>query len=208
MIEHLRGTILHKEPARVVLDAGGVGYGIEIPDRISARLGEPGAEARLWIHTIVREDDISLFGFEHRIEREAFGVCIGIGGFGPRVALSVLATFEVDELVRVVLRNDVRAMTRVPGIGTKKAEKLILELKDRVRKLSSPSPASDGAPGSAPAGPARSFDPRGEEAMLALEALGTPPPVARRAVERAIELVPPDGTVEQLVREALRHRAP
>ena len=210
MIEHLAGTILHKEEDRVVLDVGGVGYGVSVPARTSQALGSVGADARLWIKTHVTETDFSLFGFEHRGEREAFEVFLGISGVGPRLALAVLSTFDIEQIIQIAMTGDAATLKKVPGIGLKKAEKLILELKGRVDRLSAgvrPQRLAElGTSARIEAFDAQLPNDAARDAARALEALGVQTANARRAILRAIEAVGEGAAVEDLVREGLRHR--
>lgn len=207
MIEFLRGTILHRDDEHTVIEAGGVGYGLDLPAPTAMRLGGVGDEAELWVYTHVGEDVLRLYGFQTRSEREVFEIFLGISGVGPRLALAILSTFSAPELVQIVLRGDAAALKAVPGVGLKKAEKLLLELKGRIDRL-----GGSGAGGGV--GAERGADvmaiPRPEgpeaEAVAALEALEVNPAVARRAVARAAEKLGPGGSVENLVREGLRLR--
>lgn len=211
MIEHLTGAVLEKDASHVVLDVRGVGYGLDVSARTAAALPPVGAEARLWVTTHVTDSAMSLFGFGSRGEREVFEVFLGISGFGPRLGLAVLSTFSIEEIVRIAIAGDAHTLKKVPGIGLKKAEKLIVELKGRVNKLSAGIGAERMAEigRSAPAGATIEFIPPvgpPREAVEALEALDLPPVAARRAIARAIEALGPAATTEALVREGLRHR--
>jgi holliday junction DNA helicase RuvA len=207
MIEFLRGAIVHRDEDHVVVEAGGVGYGMDVPATTAQRLGHRGDEAELWVYTHVSEDTLRLYGFHDRNEREVFEVFLGISGVGPRLALAILSTFSGPDLIQIVLTGNAAALKAVPGIGLKKAEKLLLELKGRVDRLggSLPSGAIAGPGGAAaiasplPQGPTA-------EAVAALEALEVNPAVARRAIAKALEKLGADAAVEELVREGLRHR--
>lgn len=204
MIEFLRGTILHRDDDHVVLEAGGVGYGLDLPATAALQLGGVGEEAELWVYTHVAEDMLRLFGFQSRNEREVFEIFLGISGVGPRLALAILSTFSAPELVQIVLRGDAAALKAVPGVGLKKAEKLLLELKGRIDRLGGTHA------GAAKRGAAVMAVPQPEgaeaEAVAALEALEVNPAVARRAVARAAEKLGAGSSVEDLVREGLRVR--
>lgn len=206
MIEYLRGTLLHRDEDHIVVDVGGVGYGLDLPTPAVARLGGIGDEAEFWVFTHVAEDALQLYGFSTRHEREVFEIFLGISGVGPRLALAILSTFSAPELVQIVLRGDAGALKAVPGVGLKKAEKLLLELKGRIERLGgAPSGERSGKRGAAvmtlagPAGPVA-------EAIAALEALEVGPAIARRAVAKAAEKLGPGTSVEDLVREGLRYR--
>jgi Holliday junction DNA helicase RuvA len=209
LIEHLAGTILYKDDERVVVSAAGVGYGVGVPARTSEALGPVGSEAQLWIKTHVTENDIELFGFEHRGEREAFETMLEISGFGPRILLALLSRFDIPQIVQIAMTGDAQRLKSVPGIGLKKAEKLILELKNRVKRLSEgiePSrlEAIAAAPGmgTLPDLPTEAA----RDSAQALEALGVAPANARRAILRALEHLGPEAESAELVREGLRHR--
>jgi Holliday junction DNA helicase RuvA len=207
MIEYLRGTILHREEDHVVLEAGGVGYGLDVPGPTALRLGSVGDEATLWVYTHVGEDVLRLFGFQTRNEREVFEIFLGISGVGPRLALAILSTFSAQDLVQIVMTGDARALKAVPGIGLKKAEKLLLELKGRIDRIGS---EISGAGRGANRGAAVMAIPLPQgaagEAVAALEALEVNPATARRAIAKALKKLGDDSRVEDLVREGLRFR--
>ena len=132
MIAHLSGTLLEKHVQRLVVDVGGVGYEVFVPLSTFYAVGDPGARVTLGIHTRVTDDAISLYGFHTPLERSLFERLIAINGVGPKVALAVLSGIETRDLVRAVRQSDVARLVRIPGIGKKTAERLILELKDRL----------------------------------------------------------------------------
>jgi Holliday junction DNA helicase RuvA len=209
MIEHLTGQILGKEEGRLVLDVGGVGYGLDIPDRTMEGIGNVGSRASLWVSTYVREEELKLFGFSSRGERDVFEVFLEISGIGPRLALAILSRVAIEELIGIVMRGDVEALKSIPGVGTKKAEKLLLELKGRVKRLSvgiEPATMAALAAADPSVGPSEIQTGAGRDAVAALEALEIPAVAARRAVARAIEILGPAADAEALVREGLRHR--
>ena len=196
MIARLRGRLADKEPGRLVLDVNGVGYEVRVPLSTYGEVGEPGAEVSLRIHTHVREDTLSLFGFASRLELELFERLLGVNGVGPRLALAVLSGVEPRELVQAVRRGEHARLNAVPGVGRKTAERIGLELKD---KLPAPAPQEAGDPG---AGPDR--DLRGD-VLSALVNLGYQRPVAERAAEAAVRGTP--GGFEATLRAALRELA-
>ncbi len=134
MIAYLRGRILDKHPQRVIVDVGGVGYDVQVPLSTFYNLGDAGADVTLRVHTHVREDALSLFGFTTALELELFERLIAINGVGPRLALAVLSGIEAAELVRAVRLQDVARLVTIPGVGKKTAERIALELKDRLPK--------------------------------------------------------------------------
>ncbi len=133
MIAFLRGRLLEKHPNRLVVDVQGVGYEVHVPLSTFYRMPEPGGEVSLRVHTHVREDAISLFGFANQLELQIFERLIAISGIGPKLALAVLSGIEATELAVAVQRGDVARLTAIPGIGKKTAERIELELKDRLQ---------------------------------------------------------------------------
>ncbi len=132
MIAWLHGRLVEKHPTRLILDVHGVGYDVAVPVSTFYAVGEPGAEVTLRIHTHVREDAIALFGFLSPFELLIFERLIGISGIGPKLALAVLSGIDAGDFVGAVQRNDVSRLTRIPGVGKKTAERICLELKDKL----------------------------------------------------------------------------
>jgi Holliday junction DNA helicase RuvA len=145
VIARLSGRLLEKFPDRAVLDVGGVGYLVWISFQTFRELPPPGAETALLTHTHVREDTLALFGFATEREKTLFELLIAVSGVGPRLALTLLSGIPGDELVAALASSDVRRLTAVPGIGKKTAERLALELKEKVEKLFAPEPGSPAA---------------------------------------------------------------
>jgi holliday junction DNA helicase RuvA len=142
MIGRLTGRLAEKSTDHVILDVAGVGYLVHIPLSTFYDLPEEGQPAALLVHTHVREDAFTLYGFLSAREKDLFSLLIGVSGIGPRVALTVLSGIPPDELIDALARQDVRRLTAIPGVGKKTAERMVLELKDRVLRLSEPpSPA-------------------------------------------------------------------
>lgn len=135
MIARLSGTIAETEANTLILDVHGVGYKVVVPVSTLAELGESGTQATLQIHMHVREDEISLFGFSTSEQKKAFELLIGVSGIGPKVALSILSTMDVATLAEAVAAEDTRTLVRVPGLGAKTAQRLVLELKDRLATM-------------------------------------------------------------------------
>lgn len=195
MIAHLRGRLLEKHPNRVVVDVGGVGYDVQVPVSSFYGLGDAGADVSLRIHTHVREDVIALFGFGSALELQLFERLIAVSGIGPKVALAVLSGIEPPELVHAVQRGDVARLTAIPGIGKKTAERIVLELKDRLAAMGT----SGGAPEAVTAGgPAR------DDLLSALLNLGYHRPAAEKAVDAAIK-ADAAASFEAALRAALKH---
>jgi holliday junction DNA helicase RuvA len=134
MIAHLRGRVLEKHPNRLILDVGGVGYDVQVPLSTFYTAGDPGAEVALRIHTHVREDALALYGFATAIELTMFDKLIGVNGIGPKLALAVLSGIDALDLVRAIERNDVARLVVIPGVGKKTAERICVELRDRLPK--------------------------------------------------------------------------
>lgn len=196
MIAHLRGRLLRKEPQEAVVDVGGVGYRVAIPVSTYYKLGDPGAEVELRIHTHVREDALLLFGFLTATEQQLFEKLIEISGVGPRLAVTILSGIEVPDLLLALQTSDVARLVRIPGVGKKTAERLVLELKDKVKMLGAgePLPATAGA---APAHAAK------DDLVSALVHLGWARPEAERGVDRVLKDAP-EERFEDLLRRALR----
>lgn len=144
MIAHLAGTLLEKHVQRLVVDVGGVGYDVQVPLSTFYAVGEPGARVTLRVHTHVREDALQLFGFVTALELTLFQRLIAVSGIGPKVALAVLSGIEPADLIRAVRGSDIARLTRIPGVGKKTSERIVVELKDRLPKMDEP-PASDAA---------------------------------------------------------------
>jgi Holliday junction DNA helicase RuvA len=134
MIAFLRGRVLEKHPNRVIVDVGGVGYDVAVPLSTFYAAGDPGADITLRVHTHVREDQLALYGFATVLELTVFERLITISGIGPKVALAVLSGIDSRDLVNAIQRDDVTRLTRIPGVGRKTAERIILELRDRLPK--------------------------------------------------------------------------
>ncbi len=195
MIALLTGRVVEKVPSRVIVDVNGVGYDVLVPLSTYYVLGGAGAPVTLRVHTHVREEVIALYGFATPLEQELFERLIAINGVGPKLALAVLSGIEPAELIRAVRAQDVARLTKIPGVGKKTAERIGLELKDRL-------PASLAAAGQAPAEAAPGDQLRGD-LMSALLNLGYQRAIAEKAVDRAIEAAP-DAPFEQVLRQALK----
>lgn len=196
MIAQLAGTVLEKHPTEVTLDVHGVGYHVLIPTSTYEVLPATGQPARLHTHLHVREEALTLFGFATRAERSVFLEMLAVTGVGPKLALAALSAMRPTEIRSHVVAGDAGFLTRIPGIGRKTAERLVVELKDRLLKLDL------GSGGGAPAAD------RGvrADALAALEALGYGAAAAEKAL-RAVEKKHPDETsVEALIRLALREQ--
>ena len=146
MIGLLRGRLLEKRPNQVILDVGGVGYLVAVPLSTFAALGELHAEVTLLIHTHVREDALALYGFLSQREKHLFELLLGASGVGPSLALKILSGMNVEELVPAIRTGDLARLTKIPGVGRKTAERMVVELKDKLESIAveaeKPAPAS------------------------------------------------------------------
>lgn len=135
MIAHLRGKLTQKDPARVIVDVNGVGYEVFVPLTTFTALPETGSEVSIDIHTHVREDVIALYGFSTRRERAIFEKLMTISGIGPKLAVTILSGGSVEELITAIKHSDLARLTAIPGVGKKTAERIILELKDKLQEF-------------------------------------------------------------------------
>jgi Holliday junction DNA helicase RuvA len=177
MIAHLRGTLLEKHPNQAIVEAGGVGYDVTIPISTYAALPEAGREVRLRIHTHVREDLLALFGFLTQEEKFLFERLISISGIGPKLAITVLSGLAVADLITAIRAGAVDRLVRIPGVGKKTAERMVLELREKL-------PAALAEAAAAPGGraPLSTLD---QDVLSALMNLGCAPAAAETAVRKA-----------------------
>ena len=197
MIGFLRGRLAAKHPPLLLVDVGGVGYEVEAPMSTFYGLSGVGAEVHLFTHLVVREDAHVLFGFGTERERSLFREVIKVSGVGPRIALAILSGVTVDEFHRCVEAGDVATLVRVPGIGRKTAERLVIEMRDRLKLLAGPAFVAGGGPSPGPAGAQA-------EAFAALVALGYKPPEVTRLLQKVDAAA---TTTEEIIRHALREVA-
>ena len=141
MIAHLAGILREKHLQRLIVDVAGVGYDVTVPLSTMYAIGDAGSRVELRIHTHVREDALQLFGFATSLEQSLFERLISVGGIGPKVALSILSGIEPVELVRAIRSSDVARLTRIPGVGKKTSERVVLELKDKLAQIAPGEPA-------------------------------------------------------------------
>src|SRR6201995_5297967 len=201
MIAHLSGTLLAKHATSVIVEVGGVGYEVTIPVTTFYDLGDAGAPVKLRIYTHVREDALQLFGFRTERERELFTLLISVSGIGPKSAVAMLSGMSADEIVMAIRTNNYARLTSIPGVGRKTAERLVIELRDKMTALSSPALEQELAAGGAAT--AQSEDALREDTLAALTQLGFPKPAAEKAITSAIQ----EGgelSVETLLRRSLR----
>lgn len=195
--------LVEKSPTHAVMDVGGVGYGLSISLHTFDRLPAIGVESVVHTHTYVREDRLQLFGFADPEEREMFEMLIGVSGIGPNSAQTILSGMSVADLQLAIHREQVTELTKVRGIGTKTAQRVVVDLKDKIRLPMAPTDSR------ASSTPARLDDPIVAEATLALEKLGIATSTARKAVDAARKKQgsgPEAPTVQDLIKGALRER--
>lgn len=198
MIAQIRGRLASKEPHRVVVDVNGVGYLLFIPLSTFYQLPEVSAEVFLHTHTHVREDAIQLFGFHTRDEQVLFELLQGVSGIGPRLATNILSGISVEELVPALSEGNVARLRAVPGVGKKLAERLVVELREKVGS------ARLGQAAAAPAGPVPAVDQPLEDVVSALVNLGCNRKEAIKAAEAARQELGPTAGFEKLIKAALR----
>jgi Holliday junction DNA helicase RuvA len=190
MIAHLRGRLFSKHPNQAIVEAGGVGYELTISVPTFSELPGAGAEVSLHVHTHVREDAIALFGFLHAREKQLFERLITVSGIGPKLAITILSGMAAEEMVGAIRSNEIARLTRIPGIGRKTAERMVLELRDKLEDF-----------GAAPAA-VEAATPVEEDVISALVNLGYQRAAAERALARAKKNGKPE-TFEVVFREAL-----
>ena len=182
MYEYLEGEVAGRTPARLVLDVSGIGYELSVP--LSSTFPERG-RARVWTHLVVREDAHTLYGFPERSTRDLFRVLLGVRGVGPVAALGILSGLSPEDLVHAVATEDLKALTRVKGIGKKTGEQILLDLRDKAPRLASEMALRAGTSGARPTA-AAAADAQVEDAIAALLSIGYSDKEARKAVETAI----------------------
>ena len=175
MIALLRGTLVEKHPNQAILDVNGVGYDVTVPISTFSMLPEPGSQTALRIHTHVREDMLALYGFLTQDERNLFEKLIGVSGIGPGLAIKVLSGMPAGDLLNAIRRNELDRLVRIPGVGKKTAERMVLELRDKL-------PAAVGDEGPAAGTALSRLD---EDVLSALANLGCPRPAAEAALRKA-----------------------
>jgi len=189
MIAHLRGRLLAKHPNQVIIEAGGVGYDVTISVPTFSDLPAIGSEVALHVHTHVREDQLALYGFLRPAEKTLFEKLITVSGIGPKLAITILSGMAADEMTGAIRGNDIARLTRIPGIGKKTAERMVLELRDKLP------PETSGAPPAAPTMSAVE-----EDVLSALMNLGYQRGTAEHALASAAKN---GGSFEAMFRGAL-----
>ena len=203
MIGRIRGTLVEKAPGQALVESGGLGYEVDIPYTTFFHLAETGQEVVLHTHLSIREDAHHLYGFHARLDRDLFRLLIKVNGVGPKLALGILSGLDAQQFFRCVEARDANALVKLPGVGKKTAERLLIEMADRIGQLEGQfTPTSPGTRlEPAPAAVHKPVD----EAEAALIALGYKPQEATRAVNRVAE----EGmSREELIRLALKNMIP
>lgn len=197
MIVYVSGKLASKKPTEAVIDVGGIGYKMLIPTSTFEKLPKKGKETTLLTHHYVREDAITLFGFATDPERTVFNMMLAVSGVGPKLALAALSAMRPAEIRDRIIEGDSAMLTRIPGVGKKTAERLIIELRDRFEKIAfEGSRALAGAPSAA-----ESFR---SDALAALEALGLSRVAAEKKIITVLRQRPDTSRAEDLIRLALR----
>lgn len=194
MIAHLSGKLLSKQPNQVIVDVNGVGYEVHVPLSTFYEIGEIGNPVQLRIYTHVREDTIALFGFKSTKEKVMFEQVTSISGIGPKLGITILSGMPVDELVAAIRQSNLARLTSIPGIGKKTAERLVVELRDKLAKT-------------VPTGEqtaVQSVSQPQEDVISALVNLGYAKPSAEKAVQAVVSSSKTEPAFEELLRTALR----
>jgi Holliday junction DNA helicase RuvA len=206
MIAHLSGTLLSKQATSVIVDVGGVGYDIAIPLSTFYDLGEIGEPVQLRVYTHVREDALQLYGFKTARERELFLQLISVNGVGPGLAIKLLSGMNADEMIASIRTNNLVRLVAIPGVGRKTAERLVVDLRDKIAALSSPALEEEFAAKAAVEGAPTTTEAMRNDAMSALANLG----YQKAAVEKAVKNAVDEGgelSVEVILRRSLRSLA-
>lgn len=206
MIAHLSGTLLSKQPNSVIVDVAGVGYEVNIPVSTFYDLEDAGANVQLRIYTHVREDALQLYGFKTNRERELFLRLISVSGIGPRLGITLLSGMSADEMIASIRTNNLARLTLIPGVGRKTAERLVMELRDKVASLSSAEIEEEFGAKTASGAPVLTEDSMRADVLSALLNLGYQRGAAEKAVTAAID-EGGDISVELILRRSLRKLA-
>jgi len=193
MIASIKGILSYKSTSHIIVDVQGIGYRIMVPLTTFYELPEIGQFLELTIHTHVREDLINLFGFIDQKEKELFQLMVSISGIGPRLAINILSGISADDLTRALSAGNTGKLVAIPGVGKKTAERMIVELKDRVVKLSAVETALE-----------TTDEPIKEDALSALINLGYKSAMAQKAIDEAFETCDEETTLELLLTESLK----
>lgn len=196
MFSHLKGILYRKSPTEIVVEVNGIGYAVSIPVSTYEKLGETGSAVTVLTYTHVREDILQLYGFATEAEREIFRLLISVSGIGPKIAQGILSGVQPNELQNLIVQANVSALTAIPGVGKKTAERLIVELRDKIAKLDS---------GSISSGPTDAAHGIRAEALMALISLGYNRAAAEKAIRAALqELNGKEASIQELLKHALK----
>lgn len=203
MIGRLRGIVLEKQPPEVLLEVGGIGYEIQLPMTCFYELPDIGKEVTIFTHFVVREDAQLLYGFNQKQERALFKELLKVNGVGPKLALAILSGMSAQQFVRAVEGQEITTLVKLPGVGKKTAERLVVEMKDRFKGLSGDLFDNGNSLVKIPAANQKQADSEAE-AVSALVALGYKPQEASKMVNKVIKTTGADVDCEVLIREALK----
>ncbi len=193
MIASLRGILSYKSVSYIIVDVHGLGYGIDIPLSTFYQLPESGQEVFLYIYTHVKEDSLKLFGFKELREKEYFKCLLTVSGIGPKLAAAILSGISVDDLIMALAGEDVKKLTSVPGLGKKMAERMILELRDKIGKLGNTKAVSKS-----------NNDQTKDDALSALENLGYKTKDAQKVIDTVVEKSDKEISLKDLLTAALK----
>ena len=196
MIAYIRGTLAEKDPTRVVIEAAGVGYELTIPLSTFDRLPKTGAEAKLLAYHCVREDDETLFGFATEAEKAMFAKLTSVSGVGPKIAIAILSGSSIGELSLAIASGNAKRISSIKGVGKKTAEKICIELKDKVNAIEALAATGRGGKGE--------ISPMLHDAILALSALGFNEETANKMVGQVVAAHPEAKDTETIIRFALK----
>lgn len=202
MIEYLHGKIIEKEIGHIIIDVGGIGFGLIVSDATLKDIPEVGEETSLFTHLHFTENDQTLIGFSTKMEKEIFEILISTSGIGPKMSIAILSAMPIDKFAEAIIAKRTDILTEIPGVGKKTAERLIIELKDKVQKFFKKAkidiPQSDDFRGS--------DSPVINDAISALINLGIKPQAAASAIRKAFNRLGETASTEELIKEGLKFR--
>jgi Holliday junction DNA helicase RuvA len=198
LIAYLEGKLVEKTPTHLILEVNGVGYSVDIPVSTYSSLGEAGQTVRVLTCQQVREDELKLYGFSSKPEKELFELLVNVNGVGPKMALSILSCIPVEEFQRSILQEDMDVLTAISGVGRKTAQRLIVELKEKLSKVDLGERKESKEKETA-------FAPALDEAIMALVSLGYTKPDAKKGLERVVQEAKEILPVEELIKRALKY---
>tara|TARA_X000000368_G_scaffold148346_1_gene117003 strand:- start:669 stop:1274 length:606 start_codon:yes stop_codon:yes gene_type:complete len=200
MIVYLKGIVIESKPLEIVMDVGGIGYSINIPITTAEKIPSTGEACELFIHAVYREDSASLYGFIRREDRDFFRLIVEkVSGIGPRIALSILSKMSVSILQNAIYNQDTSLLSQCPGIGKKTAERLVIELKDKVAQTS-PANSSSSIPSTTSVFSSSKY----QDAIASLIALGYKLPDSEKRITKSINNLGNEASTESIVKEALK----